>query len=212
MKSGGECLMKDDLEPQMNDDDLMNFKELNRPLKDDLEREVNNDNSTPSPKRRKTESDGNRLLPTMIVVLLVLIFAGGIYYFITKRPAEGDATLQSKIVSLEEKITGLEKQMAALQGKSVTGGPDPSLVHRVEALSQKVEELEKKAQLTTESKAKPAPPKATPKRYHTVHKGETLSGISKKYGITVEELRKLNGLSRSQPVRTGQKLLISLGQ
>ena len=36
MKSGGECLIKDDLEPQMNDDDLMNFKELNRPLKDDL--------------------------------------------------------------------------------------------------------------------------------------------------------------------------------
>jgi membrane-bound lytic murein transglycosylase D len=82
----------------------------------------------------------------------------------------------------------------------------------VEALSQKVEVLEKKAQLTTESNAKPASPKATPKRYHTVHKGETLSEISKKYGITVEELRKLNGLSRSQPVRTGQKLLVSTGQ
>jgi LysM repeat protein len=212
MKSGGECLMKDDLEPQMNDDDLMNFKEIKHSLKDELEREVNHDNRTPSPKRRKTESDGNRLLPTMLVVLLVLIFAGGIYYFITKRPAEGDATLQSKIASLEEKITGLEKQMAALQEKSVTGGPDPSLVHRVEALSQKVEELGKKTQLTTESKAKPAPPKATPKRYHTVHKGETLSKISKKYGITVEELRKLNNLSKDKSIQAGQKLLISLGQ
>jgi LysM repeat protein len=120
--------------------------------------------------------------------------------------------LQSKIASLEEKITGLEKQMAALQEKSVTGGPDPSLVHRVEALSQKVEELGKKTQLTTESKAKPAPPKATPKRYHTVHKGETLSKISKKYGITVEELRKLNNLSKDKSIQAGQKLLISLGQ
>jgi LysM repeat protein len=158
-----------------------------------------------------SESGSKRLLLVMIVMVLVLIFVAGIYYFI-KRPAEGDATLQSKIASLEEKITGLEKQIADLQGKLVTGGPDPSLVHRVEALSQKVEGLEKKAQLTTESKAKPASPKATPKRYHTVHKGETLSGISKKYGITVEELRKLNGLSRSQPVRTGQKLLVSAGQ
>lgn len=162
--------------------------------------------------RRETESDSKRLLLVMIVIVLVLIFAGGIYHFITKWPTEGDATLQSKIASLEEKITGLEKQMADLQGKSVTGGPDPSLVHRVEALFQKVEELEKKAQLTTESKAKPASPKATPKRYHTVQKGETLSKISKKYEITVEELRKLNGLSRSQPVRTGQKLLVSAGQ
>jgi LysM repeat protein len=158
------------------------------------------------------KSDSKRLLLVMLVIVLVLIFAVGINYFITKRPAEGEAMLQSKITSLEEKITGLEKQVADLQGKSVTGSPDPSLVHRVEALSQKVEVLERKAQLTTESKAKPASPKATPKRYHTVHKGETLSEISKKYGITVEELRKLNGLSRSQPVRTGQKLLVSAGE
>ena len=184
-------------------------------MKDDSELQKNDDSPDDriySPKRRETESDSNRLLTAMIVVLLVLIFAGGIYYFITKRSAEGDATLQSKIASLEEKITGLEKQMAALQGKSVTGGPDPSLVHRVEALSQKVEGLEKKAPLTTESKAKPASPKATPKGYHTVRKGETLSKISKKYGITVEELCKLNGLSRSQPVRTGQRLLVSTVQ
>ncbi len=158
------------------------------------------------------KSDSKRLLLVMLVIVLVLIFAVGINYFITKRPAEGEAMLQSKITSLEEKITGLEKQVADLQGKSVTGSPDPSLVHRVEALSRKVEVLEKKAQLTTESKAKPASLKATPKRYHTVHKGETLSEISKKYGITVEELRKLNGLSRSQPVRTGQKLLVSAGE
>ena len=158
------------------------------------------------------KSDSKRLLLVMLVIVLVLIFAVGINYFITKRPAEGEAMLQSKITSLEEKITGLEKQVADLQGKSVTGSPDPSLVHRVEALSQKIEGLEKRAQLTTESKAKPASPKATPKRYHTVHKGETLSEISKKYGITVEELRKLNGLSRSQPVRTGQKLLVSAGE
>jgi LysM repeat protein len=184
-------------------------------MKDDPELQMNDDSPDDriySPERRKTESESNRLLPAIIVVLLVLIFAGGIYYFITKRPAEGDATLQSKIASLEEKITGLEKQMADLQGKSVTGGPDPSLVHRVEALSQKVEELEKKAQLTTESKARAAPSKATPKRYHTVHKGETLSGISKKYGISVEELRKRNNLSADQPIRTGQKLLVSTGR
>jgi LysM repeat protein len=157
------------------------------------------------------KSDSKRLFLVMLVIVLILIFAAGIYYLI-KRPAEGDATLQSKIASLEEKITGLEKQVADLLGKSVTGGPDSSLVHRVEALSQKVEMLEKKAQSITESKAKPASPKGASKRYHTVNKGETLSEISKKYGISVEKLRKLNGLSRSQPLRTGQKLLVSAGQ
>ncbi len=158
------------------------------------------------------KSDSKRLLLVMLVFVVVIVFAAGIYYFVTKRPAEGEATLQSKVASLEEKITGFEKQIADLQGKWATGGSGPSLVQRVDALSEKVEALEKKAQLTSESKAKAAPPKATPKRYHTVHKGETLSGISKKYGISVEELRKLNGLSPSQPVRTGQKLLVSAGQ
>ena len=158
------------------------------------------------------KSDSKRLLLVMLVLVLVIIFVAGIYYFVTKRPTEGEATLQSKVASLEEKITGLEKQIVDLQGKSGTGGSDPSLIRRVEALSQKVEVLEKKAQLSTESKAKAASPKVTSKRYHTVRKGETLSEISKKYGVTVEELRKLNGLSRGQPVRTGQKLLVSEGQ
>ena len=217
MKSGGECLIKDDLEPQMNDDDLMNFKELNRPLKDDLEREVNDDNSTPSPKRRKTESDGNRLLPTMIVVLLVLIFAGGIIYFLSKvSTGGGESLLQLKVTALEQKIAGLEQQLAELQGKITTSGQDPALLQRVNTLAQKVESLEKQKQPTAESKAKSSPPSkpavSTEKRYHTVQKGETLSRISKRYGITVEELRKLNNLSRDKSIQTGQKLLISPGQ
>ena len=165
-----------------------------------------------SPKRKKAESDSNRLLPTMIVVLLVLIVAGGIYYFITKRPTEGDTTLQSRITSLEEKIAVLEKEMADFRAKSATGGQAPSLVNPVETSPQEIEKPKKRARLTTESKAKPVQPKATQKRYHTVHKGETLFKISKKYGITVEELSKLNGLSRSQPIRTGQKLLVSAGK
>jgi LysM repeat protein len=184
-------------------------------MKDGAELQMNDDppdDRIYSPKRRRIESNSNRLLPVMIIVLLVLIFAGGIYYFITRRPAESDATLQSKFASLEEKIAGLEKQIVDLQGKSGTGGPDPFLLHRVEVLSQKVEELEKRTQLKTELKAKPAPPKVAvtaQKQYHTVQKGETLYWISKKYGISLKELQKLNNLSADQPLRTGQKLLVS---
>ncbi len=85
----------------------------------------------------------------------------------------------------------------------------------MEALAKRVDELEKRPQPAIESEPKPAPPKAmvtAQKQYHTVSKGETLTKISKKYGITVEELRKLNGLSGNQGVRTGQKLVISAGQ
>jgi LysM repeat protein len=187
-------------------------------MKEDPELQMDDespDDRTYSPKRRRIGSDSNRLLPAIIIVLLVLIFAAGIIYFFTGQSTQGDATLQSKIASLEEKIAGLEKQIVDLQGKSVAGAPDPSLPDRMDALSRKVAALEKRSEPTTELKTKPSPSELLPKgqkRYHTVQKGETLSKISKKYGITMKELRKLNDLSDSQPVRTGQKLLISAGR
>jgi LysM repeat protein len=86
----------------------------------------------------------------------------------------------------------------------------------LDALAQKVEALEKQKQPAVEPKAKPSAPAkpavSTEKRYHTVQRGETLYGISKKYRISPEELRKLNDLSPDQSIRTGQKLLVSPGR
>jgi len=181
-------------------------------MKDDSERQMDDDDRVYSPKERRIESKDGRLLPVLLVILLVVAIAGGIYYFITKRPADGGATLQSKMAAFEEKLSSLERQISDLQGKvGAGGGPDPALNQRLEVLAQKVEVLEKRARPTTESKSEPVPPKPAvkvQKRYHTVQRGETLFKISKKYGITVEELRKLNGLSGGQSVRTGQKLVV----
>jgi len=88
-----------------------------------------------------------------------------------------------------------------------------TLLQRLDALTQKVEAMEKQKQPIAGSKAKPSalskPVSSSEKRYHKVQKGETLSQISKKYKISVEELRKLNNLSPNKPVRIGQKLLVS---
>lgn len=44
--------------------------------------------------------------------------------------------------------------------------------------------------------------------YHEVSKGETLYGISRKYGISVVELQRLNKLKNKQPIYPKQKLLV----
>jgi LysM repeat protein len=178
-------------------------------MKDDSELQMDDaDDSTYLPKRRRIGAGNSKSLRILLGVILVLIFVGGIFYFLGKRPTGGEASpLQLKVTTLEQKIAGLEKQLAELQGKGSTSGPDPALIHRVDALAQKVEALEKRKQPTAESKIKPSPSSkravSTEKRYHTVQKGETLSGIS------LEELRKQNTLSTDQPLRTGQKLLVS---
>ena len=52
--------------------------------------------------------------------------------------------------------------------------------------------------------------KTTPSKYHTVRKGETISSISRKYGVSVSQIRSLNRL-HSNSLRVGQKLLIKKG-
>jgi membrane-bound lytic murein transglycosylase D len=44
--------------------------------------------------------------------------------------------------------------------------------------------------------------------FHTVSAGETLFSISKKYGISVEELKQLNGIGSQNLITVGQKLRI----
>ena len=51
----------------------------------------------------------------------------------------------------------------------------------------------------------------TTTKTHVVKKGETLSSIAKKYGCTVADIKKWNGL-KSNTVKVGQKLTIKSGK
>ena len=46
---------------------------------------------------------------------------------------------------------------------------------------------------------------------HRVAKGETLSGLAKRYGVRLRTLAELNGLKTSSHLRQGQRLLIPDG-
>lgn len=47
---------------------------------------------------------------------------------------------------------------------------------------------------------------ARSKKYHSVRSGDTLSGISRRYGVSVGTLCRLNGISQKSIIRIGQKL------
>jgi LysM repeat protein len=189
-------------------------------MKDDPEYQTNNDRtegSAYSPRRRPAGSGDSKTLRIVLVILVMIIVAGSVIYFLKRQPAGGKANpLESKVAALEEKVNGLQNQLAELQGKMGAPGLDPALLQRVDALAQKVEALEKRKQPTAELKPKPPTlskrPVSSGKQYHTVQKGESLIGISKRYGISVKDLRKMNNLSANQQVRPGQKLLVSTGR
>ncbi|MDP4718692.1 MAG: LysM peptidoglycan-binding domain-containing protein [Flavobacteriaceae bacterium] len=49
----------------------------------------------------------------------------------------------------------------------------------------------------------------TADRIHQVQKGDTLFGISKKYGLSVDTLKKINGL-KNNDIQVGTSLIISI--
>lgn len=45
-------------------------------------------------------------------------------------------------------------------------------------------------------------------RHHTVVSGDTLGGLARKYGISIEALTRANGIRRTDPLRIGQELTL----
>jgi LysM repeat protein len=112
-------------------------------------------------------------------------------------------------------VINLEKNLA-LQSVPATGA-EGALAEKLETLSKRVEALEKKpastekpaASAAVKEKLKKETASPAKKRYHEVKKGETLYQISKKYGISLTELRNLNNLNPEQSIQPGQKIQIS---
>ena len=69
------------------------------------------------------------------------------------------------------------------------------------------EQIDKEKVLEEAKKVVAVTPPSKPK-YHTVKKGETLSGIAKKYHVTVNNLKKWNNL-KSNTIRPNQRLRVS---
>jgi LysM repeat protein len=171
-----------------------------------------------SPERKRMGPDKKKIGFLAAVGAVLLAIFGGLYLMlgsgggITK---EEGRLIQMKLSSLEQKITVLEKQQTAMQARLPTEGADSALAGKIDSLAQRIETLEKKpapAPIAAEKPKPPAKEKATApsgKKIHTVLKGETVYGISKKYGITPGELRKLNNLSEDQALKAGQKLVVS---
>jgi LysM repeat protein len=176
--------------------------------------EARSDDMTNSPDQRRTGSGKTKTRSILLVVLLVLLFVVGIAFSIsTLRTIDKVSPLEVKMAALEQKIAGIERQLAEVQGRFSASNPDPAFVQRVDPLVQRVEEPKKQKRSRAEPKAKaPVPLKPDDSiegEHHMIQEGDNLGRISKKYGISVETLRELNNLSEDQPIRAGQRLLIS---
>jgi len=157
----------------------------------------------------------------IIVILFVIILSGS-----------SDGVKLEQLQTLEKRIEQLDKRMATL------GGMDQALeridnsekelglimerLDRFEGtvttqIDQIIKELGVLHQKTGSS---PAPKTQAPKpvaksgtekkaKFHEVSAGETLYSISRRYGLTVDQLREYNKIGPQNAIRPGQKLKLS---
>jgi len=156
----------------------------------------------------------------ILSVILALFFGSG-----GNVSTENLAAIEAKIDLLGQRLTrleGLENRLARLekQGKSLQksiAGADrsgKSQVKRIKKLTKSVDALQKKmAALTTKAKTPLTSSKKRTSvvkgRYHKVSAGDSYYRIAQKYGITVDELLRLNNLKKNQAIYPGQKLLVA---
>ena len=139
--------------------------------------------------------------------------------------SQNDA-LSEDLIVLKKHLEDIEFRLGNLEQASAGGGSLSSLGEKAENLGRQFQDLETRLgknlnqlnnRLTAleKSKAKAAatPPKApetkpATAKTHVVKAGETLYQISRKYGLSVDQLKKLNGMGKDVTIRPGQKLTV----
>ena len=209
----------------MNDGPEKEMKDLMEGLADDLgyastdenaERPMESPNS--KPKRKILVLWGGVII--LLIALVALLFGGG-SHVATEKLSSMEPRIEQieerldRLEGMYERLVRLEKQEQNLK-KSIAkvDRSGQSLAKRLENVSQEIKTLQESSTPGTVKKEAPSDDKkkGTPEaktRYHIVRSGDSPYGIAQKYGISVEELRRLNNLSAKQLIYPGQKLLIT---
>ena len=160
-------------------------------------------------------------LGILILVLVIVMMGNGAG---RQETASRMGLIEKRLDDLEFRLGNLVQDTTAENDMGVLQQANEDLSRRFDALEKKLEgrlnqismalgKLEKQR-----SAPSPQTPPATPKkkapvkakaRQHTVQKGETLYSISRKYGMSVNALRKLNGIGSDAKIYPGQKLKVA---
>lgn len=166
-----------------------------------------------------------------IGLLLVIVIFFAIYPRGESQNALPDSgAISERLQQIEEKIAGMETTLQgaiALQQdmepvkKAVLrlDTTDASISTRLDGMDKILTSLEKemleiKKKTSADTKTQAAPTQAKTEKttsqtvYYEVQKGDTLYGISRRYGVGVDTIRKLNGLSDQDAIQPGQKLKV----
>jgi hypothetical protein len=148
----------------------------------------------------------------ILLILLLILFAGGDADF----PQRDE--FDKRIALLENRLELLDQIDDRLEILEKERGGTQPIMKRLERLetgiakkltdmSNRISRMQKQiAAVPKKQDIKASGTGATSGQYHVVQKGETLYSISKKYGLTVEALKRINKLDKDAVIQPGQRL------
>jgi LysM repeat protein len=165
---------------------------------------------------QKGKKSQKQFLVFAAAAVLILIIASSLLFKAHDRALKVDInTVHLKLTTLEMGVSRLEGEVKELrQFVSERKEPETHPTPRIDELSRRMDRLENRiaAVAPGPQASTPAPEKTTPQtkaKYHEVRRGETLFRISKDYGLSLEQLCRLNQITPETPIQPGQKLLVS---
>jgi anti-anti-sigma factor len=162
---------------------------------------------------QKTTRPNGSKIPLLLIAAGVFLFLILLIVYMTRDGSSDVQALNKKVSFLEQKVAQLEgqsKELSNIPGKMESLRKD--LTDRSQEFEKGLAEVRQQIESVSQKVTPPSQPRPKPAekkpQYHTVVRGETLFGISKKYGLSVEELRRLNNLKTSRQIMVGQKLIV----
>ena len=164
-----------------------------------------------------------------VVLLVMLLFSNINESADLTRIKEMERTIQQleqrleKYEGIDEKVTRIWEQAKAFEKfKTRFDRSEASMSLRMDHLAMSLDALQKKSDEThkqvvalkekpIEKKAvtQPAPNQIKTPTSHTVVAGDTLFSISRRYNLSVEQLKAINKLPQEAVIHVGQKLIVS---
>lgn len=122
----------------------------------------------------------------LVLIVVLILFSGG-----------DNGVSREDFNAIGARLDKLENRLTELEG---TDRKIARLESQLEVLDQTVSQLNKSISAKTGESL-----------YHVVRSGESLSLIAQRYGITINDLCRLNRITPKSVIHPGQKLLISSG-
>jgi LysM repeat protein len=153
----------------------------------------------------------------MIGIIIVLLLT--VVLLLT---GDKDADFTEELLAIDERLNKIEMNLERLD---LAAGEFPGLTKKMDGFSESIGSLERDRRDTLtridtlsnrlddlskvvakSAKSVSSAPQST--ATHTVKKGDTLFSIAKHYGLSVDEIYRINGLGKNAVIQPGQELLV----